>query len=308
MARTIGVRAHVTFAGAAGSGPDSSLIAPDRGAATSHDPESAPSVPAEAREELLALKSGGVFVCARRDGDLRPGRASGEGLYADDTRHLSELRLTVGGLQPVLLSSVMESGHHAVINATNPVLRADDGVTTPQETLNVRRTVLIDDRLHYGVRVRNFHHRRIATTVELSLAADFADVFEVRGVDRRTSGRVLAPTLDDERVRFAYLAADGQRRETVVEMNPSPARIDIDEQRGKGHVARGARGTRRDLAAGHDRPRSRRGTTQRGHGRSGGHGARGGSRRLGRPLCARDERTTSSSTASSTPRCVICTR
>ena len=67
-------------------------------------------MPAEAREELLALKSGGVFVCARRDGDLRPGRASGEGLYADDTRHLSELRLTVGGLQPVLLSSSWSRG------------------------------------------------------------------------------------------------------------------------------------------------------------------------------------------------------
>ena len=54
----------------------------------------------------------------------------------------------------------MESGHHAVINATNPVLRADEDVPAPQETLNVRRTVLIADCLHYGVRVRNFHHRR----------------------------------------------------------------------------------------------------------------------------------------------------
>ena len=82
--------------------------------------ESAPDVPAEAREELLALKSGAAFVCARREGDIRPARASGEGLYVEDTRHLSELRLTVGGLPPVPLSSVMESGHYAVINATNP--------------------------------------------------------------------------------------------------------------------------------------------------------------------------------------------
>jgi N-terminal domain of (some) glycogen debranching enzymes len=67
--------------------------------------EGAPDVPAEAREELLALKSGAAFVCSRRDGDIRPGRASGEGLYVEDTRHLSELRLTVGGLPPVPLSS-----------------------------------------------------------------------------------------------------------------------------------------------------------------------------------------------------------
>src|SRR5450755_4892927 len=113
-------------------------VAPDR-----YDLEGAPDVPAEAREDLLALKSGAVFVCARPDGDIRPARASGEGLYSQDTRHLSELRLTVGGSRPVLLSSVMESGHHAVINATNPVLRSGVGGPVPQETLNVRRTLLI---------------------------------------------------------------------------------------------------------------------------------------------------------------------
>jgi glycogen debranching enzyme len=220
------LRVLMTFAGAAGRDPEPALTVPD-----SRDLESAPSVPAEAREELLALKSGAVFVCARRDGDIRPARASGEGLYAEDTRHLSELRLSVGGLRPVLLSSVMESGHHAVINATNSVLRAGDGTPVPQETLNVRRILVVADRLHYHVRVRNFHSSRVATTVELSLGADFADVFEVRGVDRRTSGRVLAPTHDAGRVRFAYLAADGERRETVVELGPPPARVEINEER-----------------------------------------------------------------------------
>ena len=190
--------------------------------------ESAPDVPAEAREELLALKSGAVFVCARRDGDIRPARTSGEGLYAQDTRHLSELRLTVGGWPPVPLSSVMESGHYAVINATNPVLRSAGGTPVAQETLNVRRTVLIADRLFYRVRVRNFDLKPVVTVAEVSLAADFADVFEVRGVDRGTSGRVLEPTRDGDRVRFGYVAADGQHRETLVELEPSPARVTID--------------------------------------------------------------------------------
>ena len=157
-------------------------------AATIRDVEGAPSVPAEAREDLLALKSGAQFVCTRPDGSIRPARASGEGYYAQDTRHLSELRLMVGGLPTVPLSSVMESGHHAVINATNPVL-ARDGASVPQDTLNVRRTVLVADRLYYRVRVRNFHTQPVATVVEMSLAADFADVFEVRGVGRRTGGR-----------------------------------------------------------------------------------------------------------------------
>ena len=190
--------------------------------------DGAPDVPAEARGELLALKSGAAFLCARRDGDIRPARASGEGLYAEDTRHLSELRLTVGGLPPVPLSSVMESGHYAVINATNPGLRSAVGAPVPQETLNVRRTVLIADRLFYRVRLRNFDLQPVVTVAEVSLAADFADVFEVRGMGRRTSGRLLQPTRDGDRVRFGYVAADGQHRETGVELEPSPARVSID--------------------------------------------------------------------------------
>jgi hypothetical protein len=133
-------------------------------------------------------------------------------------------------LQPVLLSSVMESGHHAVINATNPAL-VDGDATVPQDTLNVRRTVLVADCLYYRVRVRSFHPQPVATVVEVLLAADFADVFEVRGVGRRTGGRLSPPTRDGDRLRFVYVAVDGQRRETLVELSPSPLRVRIDEDR-----------------------------------------------------------------------------
>jgi glycogen debranching enzyme len=200
------------------------VLAPPR------DLDGAPSVPAEARRELIALKSGSHFVCTRTDGDIRAAGASGEGLYFADTRHLSEVRLTVGGLEPVLLSSVMESGHHAVINATNPALL--NGTTViPQDTLNVRRTVLVDDRLYYRVRLRNFHHEPVETVVGLSLAADFADVFEVRGADRRSSGEFTPPSRDGDRLRFGYLAADGQRRATLVELSRTATSVRIDEDR-----------------------------------------------------------------------------
>ncbi len=202
----------------------------DHGAALpAHHLEGAPDVPAEAREEMLALKSSGLFVCTRRDGDIAPARATGEGFYAHDTRHLSELRVTVGGLRPVLLSSVMESGHHAVVNATNPVLRTGDGMPVLQETLHVRRTLLIADRLFYRVGIHSFHTETVSILVEVSLAADFADVFEVRGVGRRTSGELSAPTHEQGRLRFGYLAGDSVRRETLVELDPAPVRVQADD-------------------------------------------------------------------------------
>jgi glycogen debranching enzyme len=185
----------------------------------------APEVSVEARGELLALKSGALFVCLQRDGEIRAAGASGEGLYANDTRHLSELSVTVGGMRPVMLSSSMESGHHAVINATNPTLEAG-GV--PQETLNVRRTVLIADRLYYQVRVRSFHPERLTTTVEAVLGADFADVFEVRGVGRSTHGERHDPAVGPEGVLFAYAAEDGQLRRTRISLTPAPEQVAVE--------------------------------------------------------------------------------
>ncbi|MCW3056151.1 MAG: amylo-alpha,6-glucosidase, partial [Solirubrobacterales bacterium] len=50
----------------------------------------APPIPAEAREELLVLKDGELYLCARTDGDVAPAQVSGEGFYMHDMRHLSE--------------------------------------------------------------------------------------------------------------------------------------------------------------------------------------------------------------------------
>src|ERR1035438_10409367 len=124
---------------------------------------------------------------------------SGMGLYARDTRHLSELYVTVGGHRPVPLSAAMESGHHAVINATNPTLGTGE-TAIAQETINIRRAIVVGEQLHYEVGLRSFAARPLATSVGLSLAADFADVFEVRQVGRQTSGQLIAPVVNGSRL------------------------------------------------------------------------------------------------------------
>src|SRR4051795_3478371 len=84
---------------------------------------SSPPVRVEARQELLVIKNGEIFLCTRRDGDVCPGMVSGEGLYMDDTRFLSELQLNVGGVAPVLLSSVADGRFAAIVDSTNPELK-----------------------------------------------------------------------------------------------------------------------------------------------------------------------------------------
>ena len=188
---------------------------------------SAPPIPAEAREELLVLKEGEVFLCARPDGDIAPARVSGEGFYANDMRHLSELRLLVGEAQPVPLSRAVHEDR-ATLDATNATLCSDGGETVPQLSLSISRELtLAAGRLYYLVRLRNYLRERVTTSLSLALAADFADMFEVRGMPLRSArGHLLAPRVTTRDLTLAYMGEDGVFRETLVEFAPSPDRVE----------------------------------------------------------------------------------
>jgi glycogen debranching enzyme len=208
----------------------------------------APAIPAEARAELLVIKGTGAFLCARPDGDIRAPAPGGEGLYARDTRILSELVVGFGEIEPVLLSHSVESGFRAIVNQTNPALEDADGVEIPQETLNLRRTLVLDSRLFVLIELRSFFAARVRVPLALTLAADFADVFEVRGVRRRASrGQEMVPKLDGCRLAFAYRGQDGAFQETVVELDPRPDQARVEGGRARLSwtlaVARGEIGT-----------------------------------------------------------------
>ena len=125
----------------------------------------APPIPAEAREELLVINDGELFLCARPDGDIAPAQVSGEGFYAHDTRCLSEVGLEVGGERPVALSYAAVDDQ-AVVDATNAQLRRGPGEPIPQLSLSVTPELMIaSGRLYYLVRLRNFLREPVTTTV-----------------------------------------------------------------------------------------------------------------------------------------------
>ena len=183
----------------------------------------APYVPTEAREELLVLKEGALFLCARPDGEVVPAQVTGEGLYADDTRYVSELRLTVGGASPVLLSSSADVVNAATIHATTPDLWIDGRIAFPQQTLHVERTFELADGLTLRVELRNFGRDRLVTPLELTLGADFADMFEVRGARRRDArGVAIAPVTRPGEVVLSYRGEDGATVRTAVAWDQEP--------------------------------------------------------------------------------------
>jgi glycogen debranching enzyme len=192
----------------------------------------APAIRAEAREELLVIKDGELFLCARTDGDVAAGQASGEGFYAYDTRYLSEIRLQVGDVPPVALSYAAVDDR-AIVDSTNAALRRRGLPEVPQQSLSISRELMIAaGRLYYRVRVFNFLREPVSTSISLSLAGDFADIFEVRGGPRREArGHALAPKQIERGIVLAYVGEDEVFRESVIELDPPPARVELGSDR-----------------------------------------------------------------------------
>ena len=77
--------------------------------------------------------------------------------------------------------------------------------------------------LYQEMKVRNFGLEAVASALSLRFAADYADIFEVRGMKRRERGEDLPPEVGTDRVVLAYRGLDGEVRRTVLSFSPRPS-------------------------------------------------------------------------------------
>jgi glycogen debranching enzyme len=104
----------------------------------------------------------------------------------------------------------------AVVDSTNAQLSRGSAEPIPQLSLSVTRELMIaSGRLYCLVRLRNFLRERVTTTASLAVAADFADMFEVRGGVRRPArGHATAPKRTGRGLVLAYVGEDEIFRES----------------------------------------------------------------------------------------------
>jgi glycogen debranching enzyme len=190
--------------------------------------QAAPVLVTDLASKTLAVKEGDTFLYSDLEGNLDHGGDYGLGFYARDTRFLSHFRMTVNGRDPVLLSSSSERGYMSHVDLTNPDLYEDEVVTVPQQTLNLRRIRAIHGRLFERVRVKNYNAFPVVLDLEFHFGADFADIFEVRGMARDPSAPPRPPRVKDGTIEFAYDGRDETRRTTRIEFAGLPDRIDVD--------------------------------------------------------------------------------
>jgi glycogen debranching enzyme len=170
----------------------------------------------------MTLKHGDSFAVFGADGELSGGS---QGLFHRDTRHLSFLCLRLNGLRPQQLSAGLQSDNSALTaDLTNPAL-PDNGFGAPllRGQLHLRRTrFLWNGTWHERLAIRNFSGAACRFRLEFHFAADFADLFEVRGRRRPAHGEHHRPSLIGNGVCLSYTGLDGTDRRTALCFDPAP--------------------------------------------------------------------------------------
>jgi len=174
------------------------------------------------------LKHGDTFAVFDHNGDALAGPGSPEGIYHRDTRHLSHLYLTVDGHRPMLLSSTVRDDNAVLVcDLTNPEIADPEfGGPVLQDLLHIRRTrFLWNSRAFERLALSNYDTAERRFRIRIDFAADFADIFEVRGSVRPRRGCQHPAEVGDDAVTLAYTGLDDRLRETRLQFEPAPTRI-----------------------------------------------------------------------------------
>ena len=171
------------------------------------------------------LKDGDSFLVANAYGDINGGS---DGFFHNDTRLLSTYRLSIAGLQPEALSAtVTKDNVFFIAHLTNrplPVLGAPEAALG---LIHIARTrFLSGDRLYERICCRNYGGRDMVAPLRLEFAADFRDMFEVRGSIRPARGELLPVEVGPGGLVFGYCGLDGALRRSAITFSRPPDRLD----------------------------------------------------------------------------------
>src|SRR5579859_6491941 len=169
---------------------------------------------ARLNDRVRVLKHGENFGVFEAKGDILPIGHGEQGLYHEGTRYLSRLELRLQGRQPFLLSSTVQEELPVLsVNLTNPDIAEDGLVTLRRNALHLTKLCLLWENAYYqDVRIRNYEPSPVDVKLSISFDADFADIFEVRGLRRAKRGQVLPATSDPDGMVLSYQGLDGKLR------------------------------------------------------------------------------------------------
>jgi glycogen debranching enzyme len=181
-------------------------------------------------ERKLVLKHDEAFVVADQHGDLPNLPRCELGFYVEGTRFLRQLELLVLGERPLALyADVSEDALQASVELANPDATIDPPAVLPGRSVRITRRLCVCDHTFYQlVIVESFAREPLDLRMSFRFAADFADMFEVRGLPRERRGARLSPVVGASEVRLAYRGLDDVVRTTSLRFDPAPGLLQAD--------------------------------------------------------------------------------
>ncbi len=180
----------------------------------------------------LTLKEGDSFAVLDRYGDTAPIGGGEQGIYHKGTRVLSHHEFRLGRQRPLLLSSTVHERNALIaVDQTNPDIESEDGDILPRGSIHILRTMFLYQGAFYcRTCLHNYADQRLDCEISLIFDADFADVFEVRGMIRQARGQRRAE-LGERSVALLYDGLDGVTRQARLDFSETPQELDMSSAR-----------------------------------------------------------------------------
>ena len=193
--------------------------------------EGIPFIIVDIKERRLTIKEDDLFVYADARGNITSDNTAGLGFYTADTRFLSCWELFLNGREPILLSTGAQRDYMAHIELTNADITEGEQLKVPQETINIRRLRVLAAALQERIRIKNYNPVPVDLFLEFAFFADFADMFEIRGMRRTKRGRLFKPKLSGDVLILAYLGQDDIFRQTRIDLpgEPDSHRVELNK-------------------------------------------------------------------------------
>ena len=184
-------------------------------------------------DHIEVLKQGDTFGLFDRYGDIHSLRTGSHGLYHEGTRFLSRFELTINGERPLLLSSTVKEDNVLLnVDLTNPDMTCEGQVEVSRGALHLSRARFLWQGCCFEhLRVHNYSLLPVPVRLSVSVDADFADLFEVRGKVRTRRGRRLEAVTSKDGMSLGYEGLDRVDRWVTVRCAPAPTAVHPGEIR-----------------------------------------------------------------------------
>jgi glycogen debranching enzyme len=166
------------------------------------------------------LMRGDLFAVLDYSGNVAFGE---QGLFFQEARHLSKFLISIRGKHLLLLDAEVRSDNAILwVDITNPDVRWRD-TELSRGTVHLKRTkFLLGSTCYEKFEIQNYNRHAVTFELLFQFAADFADIFEVRGYQRRRPGRALEAEITSSAITLGYEGLDGIVRTTRLETSIRP--------------------------------------------------------------------------------------